>query len=521
MRMQIRRKSSGNQNCWTTILQHYHIGAAFLFGLLVYFSSNSNVLHPEDVVVSFPSASPLGPSDSSIVSNNIPHFVKQNISDGDLNGIPVFYKEAKSLFSKAHCVGETFGKESWQYRSCEFKNLCYDLDAGQYVLFKSPEEKKLDEIVDKREDRHLLTLQNLVQRTVVLGAMNDRWRINAMKWFPRIYDEPFSGGYYEIPEDFVLVPFRSYFAKNPGHLLWDNFLPIFHLLSIFGLEKQKLLLVKAVPELRPFDYCDSSDIELKLCRQMFEKFLPVMNHPTLTSTKEINLKVSGGRKSNIVCARQGAGGLAMLADHGLGQHGKVANDYHGSLNVGRGPMIRMFRDYMMKNLGLAESPSHPRLKLPVRVVVSKFSSRKPRRSTSFDSEVEYLRGKFASNLFEIESHRFTYLNVTEQAEIASKADIMITQAGGGAITAMFLPPGSSLVVFYDEIGGFEDLNHKENRIPARLDFDLLNNAGYFKTHWLPTGNITEDGNLTSTETIEALESIIQSEVEWRTSEQFR
>mmetsp|Transcript_13016 Transcript_13016/g.26604 ORF Transcript_13016/g.26604 Transcript_13016/m.26604 type:complete len:155 (-) Transcript_13016:103-567(-) len=40
---------------------------------------------------------------------------------------------------------------------------------------------------------------------------------------------------YTLPSSVVLFPFHSLSASNPGHLVWDDFLPMYTLLNIFGM----------------------------------------------------------------------------------------------------------------------------------------------------------------------------------------------------------------------------------------------------------------------------------------------
>ena len=68
---------------------------------------------------------------------------------GYFNGVPVTYVAASSssppLHSTAHCIGETFAEKSWVHRSCEYRNLCFDLEEMDFVLFRSPDEADLSE----------------------------------------------------------------------------------------------------------------------------------------------------------------------------------------------------------------------------------------------------------------------------------------------------------------------------------------------------------------------------------------
>ena len=70
------------------------------------------------------------------------------IPDGTFNGFNVRYRDASSpssvpLHSTVHCMGENFGERSWLHRSCSFRNLCFDLEEREFVLFRSNSETSL------------------------------------------------------------------------------------------------------------------------------------------------------------------------------------------------------------------------------------------------------------------------------------------------------------------------------------------------------------------------------------------
>jgi len=75
---------------------------------------------------------------------------------------------------------------------------------------------------------------------------------------------------------------------------------------------------------------------------------------------------------------------------------------------------------------------------------------------------------------------FLHTNVKEQTDLVHDASIMITSAGSGAVTAMFLPRGSSLIIYYDD--EFSEGEHVES---GHLDWDFWNNLSYLRVHWLP------------------------------------
>ncbi|KAI2512066.1 DUF563-containing protein [Fragilaria crotonensis] len=184
--------------------------------------------------------------------------------------------------------------------------------------------------------------------------------------------------------------------------------------------------------------------------------------------------------SKLVCASQGAAGLGMLTDHGYKLHGWSREDYESMHNHGRGSMLYEFRNFMVTNIGLDVK------KLasvePLTITFAASTSRTSTRSYDFGPQILAIRDAFGSKVI-VQKIDFAITSLQEQVRIASESAIYVTACGGGAVTAMFLPQGSSVVLYFVEDGGRED-----NRVtggPAMLDWDLFNNMAWVRSHWLP------------------------------------
>ena len=197
-------------------------------------------------------------------------------------------------------------------------------------------------------------------------------------------------------------------------------------------------------------------------------------------------------------------------------------------NLGRGGQFWHFRNYMMKNIGVADPKARVPSSEPLRVYFSANSSDKAHRSMSFEAErravVEALKSR-SKDLglppVDVQALQFSSYSVREQVDMASKAAVFVTTCGGGAVTASFLPRGASLVIYFPGSGGVE--NNKWSGKPARLDWDYFvsftvvdpfisiptqvrvckvtqlphflhfgcrskNNLGYLRVNWLPQPN---------------------------------
>jgi hypothetical protein len=435
-------------------------------------------------------------------------------ADGTFNGYPVYFRQdVKEIETTSHCVGENYQEgKSWMHRSCEFSFFCFDTATKDFVVFQSPEDEKIYVHVDLNPfldvSQSFLKQGSNKTNTVSLGGINLKWAdgIHRLEWFPEIRslrpDETLS--FYELPTSVVMVPFHSMNAANPGHLVWDDFMAIWTLQTMFQLEKNtdllmmRYILKDGVRGL--WASCEWTDEKTEDCARMLRKFLPLMLgmdpvHKDMPTTEKFSFELkngdSGNPKSNLICAKHGLAGIGALSDHGTSKlHGWEDRDYETTQNHGRGGMIYEFRNFMLRNMGYPVEFDH---KPPFRIVFSERSSNIGHRNLDFAKQKEILARSFNPSYVSVESYVFSELSLTEQLDIASQTSIYITTCGGGAVTSMFMPRGSSVIMYYLEYGGV--VHGKETGKPARLDWDLFNNMAYLKVHWLPVGTMGMDADV--------------------------
>jgi hypothetical protein len=461
---------------------------------------------------------------------------EMEIADGRFNGYPIhFRKDQINVETLSHCVGENYQeKSSWMKRSCEFSDFfCFDTTTKDYVVFDRAENEKMYKHAESQDfidiSQSYLKKSHSKANTMSLGGINLKWAhdVSRLEWFPeiRILKDDESLSYYELPSNVVLVPFHSMNGGNPGHLVWDDFLPVYNLLAMFQLtdESTELMMMRYVLKNQEGkegtdDYsrglwasCDWTDEKRDLCKKMYKKFLPLMlgSNPIydeMPTTENFDFQPSdenAGKKSTLVCARHGLAGIGALTDHGTSKlHGWEDRDYQTTQNHGRGGIIYEFRNFMLTNMDIPIELNH---KPPFRVVFSESSSSIARRNLDFSKQKELLKQSFHPSYVSVESYVFSEMSMKEQLEIASQASIFITSCGGGAVTSMFMPRGSSIIMYYMEDGGV--IANKLTGKPARLDWDLFNNIAYLKVHWLPAGTMETESD------IKALFLLIQHELE--------
>jgi hypothetical protein len=105
--------------------------------------------------------------------------------------------------------------------------------------------------------------------------------------------------------------------------VWDDFLPIFTLLEMFGMLEEggmiPLLTRYVLKDDALWATCDSREENKNKCAHLFNKFLPAFHvePSTFSTTDDFVFQPKLQQQSNYVCAKHGAAGLAMLTDHGV------------------------------------------------------------------------------------------------------------------------------------------------------------------------------------------------------------
>lgn len=423
---------------------------------------------------------------------------KEGRARASFNGIDLKYRSGFPP-SFVECTGGNNRlnlNESWMFRSCKFNYLCFDMELKEHVLFRDP--------------RHPLWVPtDNFTHSVALGGVNPRWNeagddkgVWKVRWFPRIKQASKDMSYYELPDYVVEIPFHSFAAHNVGHLLWDDFYPMFSLLRLFGIEDKMILPIRQKIPYVLYASCEKKQ-KRKICANNFVKFFPLMGVDPMTFSHSQDFRFLSTRgvdspRSKYVCARNAVAGLGMLTDHGLRDHGWEHRINEIPHNLGRANNLYLFRTFLVNNvLGKYDALMRTaKLKTEIpKLVFSQYSSRDWDRRHNFTTQIDFLNRHLSRNEASIKPVKLFDMTLKEQVEMAASTSIFITVCGGGSMTATFLPKGASVIVYYNPYGGFDFHSYNLTGKPARLDWDLLNNAGYLRIHWLPISTMDQEKDL--------------------------
>jgi hypothetical protein len=421
--------------------------------------------------------------------------------DGTFNGKNV-HLVTKPRSSQVHCVGENWMWDSASYRSCKIQHLCVDISERPTTFFL--QQSSFDRLLNSTGAGSSHPYDSISTRlnTKVMVGHSLRFHTEEQQWFPNTTTESITS-YYELGQDVVWLPYYAVEpnAGNPGHLLWDYFLPLYKLVAMFGLDNKELLLTN----LDQWCIRNAKDP----CFNITAKFLPLLgvDPATLFNSYNPHLHPSnnneGEIKSKYVCARYGAAGIGMLTDHGYKKHGQTIGDYEVVQNAGRGPFFWDFRNFMLANIRLDTPTIFQR---PYQITISINSSNNLSRKRDFAKQLQMLRNSFSAKDVVVRTVNMGKLSLPEQIQMVKQSAMFVSVIGGAASTAMFLERNACLVLYFNDVDdlvkGADDPN-----MPNMMDWDFWNHASYLRVHWLPISTMGEPVDL------QVLDQLARSELE--------
>jgi hypothetical protein len=331
------------------------------------------------------------------------------------NTVPL-QRSTVAFTSTVHCVGENFGSDAWKYRSCQFRNLCYDTSTKEYLVVQSLQEQRLAKLsmANVAVSSLLVPERSSVSQSVIHQSSEETLHI---PWFPRVVQELPHRDYYQLDDSIVMVA-TSGLSSGPLFQPALYFLPIYTLLSMFGLEDKQILI------------------------------LPSLDSP---------LVLGSLAKDGLVCSKYGAAGIGST--FALTSNSKM-------LTHRVGQSTWSFRNYLIDKLGI---PSNLQVHQQPDQMVTIVG-----QSNDFADQLGQ------SNLgVTVQSLQTDELDLTMRARTVSTTSILVTHCGDAASEwALFLPRGALWVVLCDteKEDSYRDLLAKSGYIRLALlpiQFDEL------------------------------------------------
>ena len=420
-----------------------------------------------------------------------------------------------SIVSHIACAGECFSSNStvsYRYRSCQFQNMCYNTDTNEYVLFPSPEELALQEILHALPNKEFVTVSSIAYDSHTISSSTDRTKKlslgtirgdaqtrSSAPWFPNVVTDNdlhtkfLKDGYYQLPDDVVVfpivLPVHAVDSARMEALLWLDFFAVHTVLSMFGLEQRKqpiFIIHNVIHEIETFLL--SSPLWSIFGNETSKHIGRLTQMKVQYPDKDISATPMNSPKSSLICFKHSVAGLGMIAT--IRDESNVLFTH----SMGRGAFIYTFRQYILSNLGVQAPP----LILQRKKDDTSNGSRKPTKfqiTIAGFTETEYnileqeLRmNRQIKNSFpvDVEIRRIgENLPFIDSISFTATSAIHITnrQAQHLLATATCLSRGATLIVL-DNVFNAEDADDDNSVMINRVEQDYLEMAGYFNLHWL-------------------------------------
>jgi hypothetical protein len=409
-------------------------------------------------------------------------------------------------------VGDNFFPNAWALKSCQFENLCWSANPQAdeaFTLYPTTPQRNITSL-----SPYARSSTDFEGQHVSVSALLPSWMAEQRhRWFPTLVADASSGedeGYYELPASVVWIPmaFDPAFLQGPSSILFDILLPIYTLVTLFGVEDRQIFLTpvhQASSCFVPSTTTNASTTAVASCYpQELQPYLELLNLVTLPVLS------TATQQPPRICARRAVAGLGALADHGhKKRHGERAADYQTSQNVGKGALLWDFRRYLLRNaamgtreksLGVVERVQDLSL---TGLVFSATDG-----PAHFEVQATLLQEQLPD--VSVQHVDLSELSLQQQLSIAVQSSFWVTRVGEASVPAFFLPRGGTLVVYYREL--VTTGTKKATNRPAMIHWDLLNHASHLTVHWLP-----EDG-MDTPQGLRLLLEIVQLQLDYLSRE---
>jgi hypothetical protein len=329
----------------------------------------------------------------------------------------------------------------WQFRSCHFKNVCYNGNPeGIFSYFAHP----LDDVVEA----------DLSTGTMVPYANDARVNIDEYKFMVeknaiRQHEVVWAHGKHD--DEVVTIPANYFIPSVWTHLLMDNLYPMFRLLELFDMARATVEPMWLSDPCRTGyrDGCQFSDTRFN------HNWIDLLTNGrfSLSRLQDKYGAVAKSSSRRLVCFGNVMTGLSLFTDHGFGNSGHGRNLEQPDWPVwGTGSHLWRFRLRTMHGAGIQDPESlHPFGK-GSRDVVFLRKGTKTWSSNALDTQP-------AVNALQkaLEEHNMTHIivdndlflerySLMEQMEIMARTKVVVTQVGSTAYGAFWLGKGASLVL---------------------------------------------------------------------------
>jgi hypothetical protein len=361
-----------------------------------------------------------------------------------VNNIMETFVNSAAPTSNVHCIGETFNESRREapaslYRSCRYKNLCYDIKRKDLVLF--PSKMHLLLYSKLHSDIFLSSIPKAVMLSEVLHSNPDQTPQVLPTYKARRLQDRY---HLVVDKSTVWIPLQPHSCSS---ILWDIFLPVYTLLELFNLQDQRFLIL-----LLEGSKCSARRI------QNFVNMKNVGTNFSVVTIRDWKLSEQFHKENTThneyICFHESLMGLGAHGDHQAFRSSQYGDDYRKKRSppnhLRRESNLRGFRNFWLQQWNLVQA--HP---TTLKMAYSSFVSRRLISSIMKISGIEVLVWPSKAS-------------TQTKLEMVIDLSILILSPTEDLTVAFFLPEGATLIL----IG------------KANEDWDLWSNNSQLRVHLL-------------------------------------
>jgi hypothetical protein len=244
----------------------------------------------------------------------------------------------------------------------------------------------------------------------------------------------------------VAIPYIPSHISNFGHNLLDNVMSFYRLLKLFDFYSHDTQFVP----LRMLGMDSKREMDTTLLSKVLDPFVGSTN----SADRDFSPNFLAG--NHCLCFENVISGKYFHTDHGMDEsrHGRLA--HFNPFYVGRGDLLRDFRDAYMIRAGL---DPHARPDNAV-LMITRSAGFNPRDHCIWNHSM--VASHVASCLLQadkpnqIRIEHAEQLSMVEQIKITASSKVLVVMKGGASLLSLFLPRGATVILLHRGKGNFDN-----------------------------------------------------------------
>jgi hypothetical protein len=371
----------------------------------------------------------------------------------------VYERSHTTTFSSFRCVNGHHvaaleGVDPWKTRTCVFKNLFFEPHTNQFHYFASPEEIGMFS-VDELADMTSFSRSYIMNYDMKIEYTPNLVRDFYIKLVIHTEAPPQRHAVVQHPLDPAFIVYSPSYSFNLGHLIGDDGFTLFQMRETVGMSDRLSIPLFYEKRDDPYFRCSprfNVDNRWDDCRKMMKKAYPVFmgvktreNGDILRTLdedpwrmQEQMLNVTMFRFPTVIA---GEGGLQNIKSlQSIPQ------------------LLYRYRSWALRRLAISESQEQ--VQPEIVTVILPVGNSHGKQIETMQTLVPALEQRLHNHTVVI-AVDMAQLSLREQALLLLRTKVLVANTGGGSMISLFMPRGSTVLLFHHKSGERHDVPFHE------------------------------------------------------------